>query len=130
VRFARSIVAVAVLLAPACYAHVTGTLEIDGVSFVPTWCGSGAPRGFPGVELADEQGRRLRLGQHLDGSAAVALFRPGSRIGETLPGCATVEIRPGTGKFNGTRNLDGAATLSCVNDQYRVVGSVEFKNCH
>ena len=101
-RFARSIVAVVVVLAPACYAHVTGTLEIDGVPFVPTWCGSGAPRGF----------------------------RPGSRIGETLPGCATVEIRPGTGKFNGTRNLEGAATLSCVSDQYRVVGSVEFENCH
>jgi hypothetical protein len=130
VRSAFSIAAVAVLLAPGCYAHVTGALEVDGVPFVANWCGSGAPRGFPGVELTDERGRRLRLAQHLDGTAAVALFRPGSRIGETLPGCATVDIRPGTGKFNGTRNLEGTATLSCVNDQYRVVGSVEFENCH
>jgi hypothetical protein len=113
-----------------CFAHVTSTVEVDGRSFSSTWCGSGAPRGFAGVELVDAIGRRLRLAQHLDGTAAVAYFPAGSAIGEDLPVCAAVDIRPGAGTINGTRNLDGTATFSCATDRHRIVGAVQFENCH
>jgi len=36
------------------------------------------------------------LAQHLDGTAAVAYFPAGSLIGEDLPVCAAIDIRPGT----------------------------------
>jgi len=113
-----------------CFAHVTSTVEVDGRSFSSTWCRSGAPRGVAGVELVDALGRRLRLAKHLDGTAAVAFFPAGSVIGEDLPVCAAVDIRPGNGKINGTRNLDGTATFSCATERHRIVGAVQFQNCH
>ena len=129
-RLVGRLVVLAVLASAGCVAHVNSTVAIDGVPFASNWCGSGVPRGFAGVELVDARGRRLRVGQHLDGTGAVAFFPAGSFVGENLPACSTVEIRPGTGRVNGTRNLDGMATFACVTDQHRVEGAVQFENCH
>ena len=84
------------------------------------------------------RGRRTRrrartataVGQHLDGTAAAAYFPAGSAIGEDLPVCAAIDIRSGTRKINGTRNLDGTATFSCATERHRIVGAAQFENCY
>jgi hypothetical protein len=110
---------------------VEGNLQVDGGPFSPTRCRSGQTGGFPGIELADDQGRRLRLAQNIDGTPSAAYLPPGSPIGENLSGaCGAVAIYPGTGMIGGIRNMDGRATLSCGTAEHSVVGAVRFENCH
>jgi hypothetical protein len=114
-----------------CYAHVTGDLQIDGTPFAATACRAGAPLGFPGIELADDHGRRLRLAQNIDGTLAAAYLPPGQPVGDVLSSqCGAVYAQQGTGVINGVRNIDGSATLSCQTASHRVVGNVRFENCH
>jgi hypothetical protein len=114
----------------ACTAHVTGALEVDGAPFQPTTCRSGPSLGFSGIELADEQGHRLRLAQTLDGTPAMIYFSPGQPIGENLGACAAVRAVFGVAVVNGVRNLEGYATLACETPRRRVTGTVQFENCH
>jgi len=109
---------------------VDGSLEVDGTPLAELRCQSGQRLGFAGVEIKDASGRRLRLGTTLDGTGAVAYFPPGSLVGENLPACASVDIRPGVGVLNGIRNLDGVATLSCVTSRHRITGSLSLESCH
>ena len=71
------------LVFTACTAHVTGGVQIDGAPFVATTCRSGQASGFSGVDLADDQGRRLRLAQSLDGSF-VGVYFPLATRSETI----------------------------------------------
>jgi hypothetical protein len=47
---------------------VTSSMHVDGTAFVPITCKSGQARGFAGVELADNEQRRLRLADDLGAS--------------------------------------------------------------
>lgn len=49
------------LLTAACSGTATGILYIDGTPFVPTTCRSGETYRFVGVELTDENGKRVQL---------------------------------------------------------------------
>lgn len=122
------------LLAPltlaACTAHVTSSVKINGVPFQPTTCVSGQSHGFPGVELADPQGNRLRMGTNFDGTTAVAYFTPASPVGDVLGTCANLSVQQGTGVINGVRNLEGSASLSCRTERNQIEGAVLFENCH
>jgi hypothetical protein len=112
------------LTVTGCYAHVTGDLQIDGAPFAATECRAGGPLGFPGIELADDQGRRLRLAQNMDGTLAGAYLPRGSQFGDALSSsCGAVYTQSGTGVINGVRNLDGSAALSCQTASHRVVGT-------
>jgi hypothetical protein len=113
-----------------CSAHVTSNLTVDGAPFPAASCRSGETSGFPGVELADVQGRRLRLAQNVDGTLAAAYFSAGSASGENLNACGTVSIQRGFGVVNGARNLEGSATLACRTEKHQVQGTVRFENCH
>jgi hypothetical protein len=126
----RSITAATLLLLCACTAHVTSELKVDGAPFTPTTCVSGQSRGFPGIELGDAQGRRLRLATNLEGFTGVAYFTPASTVGEGLGTCARMNTWQGVGVINGVRNLEGDATLTCQTISRRVEGRVQFKNCH
>jgi hypothetical protein len=100
------------------------------VPFRATTCSSGEGRGFPGVELADAQGNRLRLASDLDGSTAVAYFTPANPVGQVFRGCVAMSVQPGTGVVNGVRNLEGSANLACRIDAHSLEGAVRFENCH
>jgi hypothetical protein len=109
---------------------VTSSLQIDGSTFVPTTCRSGQARGFAGVELADEQQRRLRLAQAVDGTLQVIYFSPGTPVGENLGSCGTMTFQNGIAVVNGVRNVEGNATLSCGGARNTVLGSIAFEGCH
>jgi len=118
------------ILLVACSAHVSSSLQVDGARFSPTTCRSGQANGFAGVELADEQGQRLRLAHLLDGSFQALYFPSGSETGENLGACGTMSTREGGAVINGIRNLDGSAALDCGSSKYKVTGSVRFEGCH
>jgi hypothetical protein len=122
----------ALILAPlaACSAHVTSNVRVDGAPFQPKTCVSGQARGFPGIELGDAQGNRLRLATNVDGSTSVAYFTPARAGGEALGTCASLAVQQGTGVVNGVRNLDGAATLACQSPRRQIEGALRFENCH
>jgi hypothetical protein len=123
--------AICLMLAFAgCAAHVQSSLQVDGAPFSPSTCRSGQASGFSGVELADDQGRRLRLAQNLNGTPAGVYFPAGAPIGEDLAGCFTMSTQTGVGVVNGVRNVEGSALLSCRTERHQVSGSVQFKNCH
>ncbi len=114
----------------ACAAHVTSSLQVDGTAFVPTTCRSGQARGFAGVELADDQRRRLRLVQALDGTFQAVYFPPGHPVGQNLGSCGTLTLQNGIAVVNGIRNVEGSATLDCVGGSNTLKGSVSFEGCH
>jgi hypothetical protein len=120
----------AALVVVCCTAQVVSNLRINGAPYTLTRCVSGQTRGFPGVELADERGSRLRLATNIDGSAIAAYFPRGSTVGEYLGSCVSLRLEPGTGVINGARNTDGVATLACRTEQYWIEGTVRFENCH
>jgi len=122
--------AVLLLVLTACAAHVTSSLQVDGTAFVPTTCRSGQARGFAGVELADDQQRRLRLVQALDGTFQAVYFPPGHPVGQNLGSCGTLTLRNGVAVVNGIRNVGGKATLNCVGGSSTLRGSVTFEGCH
>jgi hypothetical protein len=109
---------------------VTSSLQIDGTAFVPTICKSGQARGFAGVELIDDQQRRLRLAQTLDGGFQAVYFPSGSSVGKNLGSCGTMTLQNGTAVVNGVRNVEGNATLHCGSEGHTLVGSVVFERCH
>ncbi len=113
-----------------CAPHVTSSLQIDGTAFVPKTCNSGQARGFAGVELVDDQQRRLRLAQTLEGAFQAVYFPPGASTGETLGRCGTMTLRNGVAVVNGVRNVEGKATLSCSGGGHTFGGSVDFEGCH
>jgi len=111
-------------------AHVTGGLQVDGTAFVPTTCRSGQLRGFGGVELADDQQRRLRLAQALDGTFQVVYFPPGHPVGQNLGSCGTLTFQNGIAVVNGVRTVEGSATLNCSGGSDTLSGSVAFEGCY
>ena len=114
----------------ACAAHVTSSLQVDGTAFVPTACRSGQALGFAGVELADDQQRRLRLVQALDGTFQAVYFPPGHPVGQNLGSCGTMTLQNGIAVVNGIRNVEGKATLNCGGGSNALRGSVAFEGCH
>lgn len=113
-----------------CAAHANSTLRVDGSRFVPAICQSGQTRGFVGVELVDEQQRRLRLAEGVDGGLQVVYLPPGAAVGEHLGDCGTIRLEAPGGAVNGVKNVAGQAELSCVGGQYQVTGHVSFEGCH
>lgn len=112
-----------------CAAHGS-TLRVDGTAFVPAICQSGQSRGFVGVELVDEQQRRLRLAQQPDGGFQAVYLPPGAAVGEHLGECGTITLKDATGVVNGVRNVDGDAQLRCETGPVQVTGHVTFEHCH
>jgi len=118
------------LVLTACAAHVTSSLQVDGTDFVPTTCRSGQASGFAGVELADDQQRRLRLVQAVDGAFQAVYFPPGQSVGQNLGSCGTLTLQNGVAVVNGIRNVEGRATLNCGGGSHTLNGSVAFEGCH
>jgi len=113
-----------------CRAHANSTLRVDGTAFEPVICQSGQTRGFVGVELVDEQQRRLRLAQGVDGGLQAVYLPPGAAVGEHLGDCGTLTLNATTSAVNGIKNVDGHAELSCQRGQNIVTGHVTFESCH
>jgi hypothetical protein len=117
-------------IAVACAAHMTSAVKIDGIPFVPTHCESGQHYGFAGVELADDEGRRLRLARGFDGRFQSAYFPAGSPLAESVVDCGTLDVKSGVGVVNGIRNVEGSASFRCKTPQHELVGGVRFDGCH
>ena len=113
----------------SCAGHVTGNLQIDGEPFAATTCRSGQLGGYSGVELSDDHGRRLRLAQNLDGTFAGVYFPPGSRTGDNLGTCGTLNVQPEPVVMNGVHPVDGNVTLVCKTEKHQMSGSALFENC-
>jgi len=113
-----------------CVAHTNSTLRVDGTSFVPVICQSGQTRGFVGVELVDEQQRRLRLAQGVDGGLQAVYLPPGAAVGVHLGDCGALTLNATTTSVNGVKNVDGHAELSCDRGPNTVTGHVVFESCH
>lgn len=113
-----------------CVAHFSGTLAVDGQPFVPVTCRSGAAYGGSGVEISDAVGYRMRLGANVDGSVGVALFQPGTAVGENLGVCGQTTISSQHSRVNGIVNMEGIAVLECEASGHRVTGQLQFENCH
>jgi len=110
----------------SCAGRVTGNLRIDGEPFAASTCRDGLSSGFPGVELADDRGRRLRLAQNLEGTLASVYFPPGSGLGENLGACGgTLEMHRG-----GRLPLYGNARLACRSERHQLSGWASFENCN
>jgi hypothetical protein len=121
---------VCLLFAAMGCAHLTSSMYVDGTPFVPTTCSSGQARGFAGVELADNDQRRLRLAQALDGTFQAVYFPPGAPVGENMGSCGTMTFQNGIAVVNGVRNVEGNAKLSCDAGRYKISGEVIFDGCH
>jgi len=125
-----AIVLAALAAMVGCTAHTNSTLRVGGTSFVPVICQSGQTRGFLGVELVDEQQRRLRLAQGVDGGLQAVYLPPGAAVGEHLGGCGTIKLDAPGGAVNGVKNVTGQAELRCEGGPYPVTGHVVFEGCH
>lgn len=124
------VVALAGAIVAGCAAHMTSALTVDGNAFVPTSCTSGQRYGFQGVELVDEQGRRLRLARAFDGRFQSAYFPAGSPTADYVTDCGTLDVQGQTGTANGIRNVMGSASLRCKTVHHELVGGVSFDHCH
>ena len=124
------LISVLALALAGCQSKVTGTLEVDGTPFVPKVCRSGEAFGFPGIELTDEGGRRLRLFASPEGTAAAALLSADAPTGVRLGQCGTLALEAQSSKINNITNVKGTARLSCETDTHKVSGNLEFENCH
>jgi hypothetical protein len=113
-----------------CAAHITSSMQIDGTAFAPRICYSGQARGFAGVELADDQQRRIRLAQAIDGTFQAVYFSPGAPVGENLGSCGTMMLQNGIAVVNGVRNVEGTAMLRCDSGRHKIVGDIAFEGCH
>lgn len=121
---------VALAAIAGCAAHTNSTLRVEGTSFVPVICQSGQRRGFLGVELVDEQQRRLRLSQGVDGGLQAVYLPPGAAVGEHLGDCGTIRLDAPSSAVNGVKNVTGQADLRCEAGPYQVTGHVSFEGCH
>jgi len=118
------------LMLAGCAAHTTGSIQINGTTFVPARCNSGQALGFAGVELADAQQRRLRLAHALDGRFEAVYFPPGAPLGDSLGSCGTMTLKTGVAVVNGVKNVEGFAQLRCDTGSVKVIGDVTFEGCH
>ena len=130
-----------VVIASGCVAHVTGNLQIDGTPFVVAQCRSGQRFGFVGVELADRDGRRVRLditGQEQlhwyatpphRGEAVMSVTEPGQDEWKVVGACGPMNAEDGGGKGM-MKRVEGEALLSCESKEHRISGTVQFGNCY
>ena len=116
--------------ASGCATHFDGDLRIDGAPFRPTYCLSRRTHNFGAVELGDDAGNRLRVGENVDGTPGTVYFGPGQPIGTNLGPCGAVQVTGGFGRFSGVDNVDGRATFACSAASPRVEGQLAFENCH
>lgn len=116
--------------AAGCTPMLNASLRVDGQPFIPTACRSGEAFGFPGVDLLDASGRRLRLVQRPDGLADVHFFPAGAPVAGTISACGQMWTERQSSRINMVYNVFGHATLQCSNAGSGVDGTIEFKNCH
>lgn len=110
---------------------ITGNLIVDGSAFSISKCQSGQAFSFTGIQLKDNEGRRLRLFKNpADGTVTVSFFPANQDSGQKLGDCASLHVESGYSRVNYILNQSGAATLNCNTGGHKVTGSVEFKNCH
>jgi hypothetical protein len=114
----------------SCQSKVTGTLEVDGAPFAVKQCRSGQAFGFSGVELTDASGNRLRLLANADGTCTAALFKGDGPTGDRLGQCGTLTMEAQSSRINSIINVKGTAKLACEAVNHKVIGNVEFENCH
>lgn len=128
----RAAAAFAVLASAGCKARLEGSLSINGAPFVAQSCRSTQPMGFGGVELADANGRRLRLVADPTGSgqAIAVLLAPGAAAGIATPNCGTLTIQPQNSRVNNVQNVEGRAQLQCATPEGVLMGTLAFGNCH
>ena len=120
----------AALALAGCTSKVTGTLEVDGSPFAVEECRSGQAFGFSGIELKDATGRRLRLLANGDGTCTAALFKGDSPTGDRVGQCGTLEMQAQSSRINSITNVMGKAQLACEAVGHKVLGGIEFENCH
>ena len=113
-----------------CHSKVTGTLQVDGTTFAVAQCRSGQAFGFSGIELADANGRRLRLFANPDGTCTAALFKGDSTTGDRLGPCGVLTMAAQSSRINSINNVQGTAKLACEAVGHKVAGNVGFENCH
>ncbi|HWS98764.1 MAG TPA: hypothetical protein VN256_00735 [Pyrinomonadaceae bacterium] len=124
------LICLAALALAGCTSKVTGALEVDGSPFEVKECRSGQAFGFPGIELTDAGGRRLRLLANADGTCSAALFKGDSATGDRLGECGTLTVQAQSSRINSITNVMGKAQLACEAGGHKVSGSIEFENCH
>ena len=113
-----------------CHAKVTGTLQVDGITFAVEQCRSGQAFGFSGIELTDANGRRLRLLASADGTCTAAIFKGDSTTGDRLGSCGVLTMEAQSSRINSIVNVKGTAKLACEAVGHKVTGKIEFENCH
>lgn len=123
-------ICLAALALVSCQSKVKGTLEVDGSPFAVKLCRSGQAFGFSGIELTDESDRRLRLLANADGTCTAALFKGDSPTGDQLGQCGSLRMEAQSSRINSITNIMGTAKLDCEAGGHRVVGDIEFENCH
>lgn len=129
-----AVIALAGAAAAGCIATVTGQLEVDRAPFVTQECRTGAAAGFfPGVQLTDANGQRLRLYSpppgH-SGAALVSISRAGSDVWDAVGPCGVMTFDWQLSRVWSHRNFKGSATLACQRNGREVSGQIDFKNCH
>lgn len=114
------------VLTASCASTVAGNLVVDGAPFRAIECRSGQAFGFKGVELADQEGRRIRIAQEREGEPATVYYPAHHSLGT----CSSLRLASSASKINGIRLVDGDAKLSCDDADRPVAGTVRFENCH
>ena len=114
----------------SCTSKITGTLQVDGSPFAIKQCRSGQAFGFSGIELTDASGKRLRVLANADGTCSAALFKGDSPTGDRLGQCGTLAMEAQSSRINSIVNVKGRAKLECEAVNHKVIGNVEFENCH
>jgi hypothetical protein len=116
----------ALLLLPSgCAPIVSSSLMVDGRPFVPVNCRSGERLLFPGIDLVDDHGQRLRLVQRPDGQADAYLLTAQPEAVTPLGQCGPMRTERQPIRIDTAYDLTGEATLNC-----RATGTLTFKNCH
>lgn len=127
---ARTLLLLLPIVAFGCSNKLSGSISLSEGKFVPTSCQNMARIGQRGVELADDESRRLRLIELPDGSADAYWFEGSSGKGKKLSDCVTLSVQDQKSTVNKVRNVMGKAELDCHRGDDELTGTVTFENCH
>lgn len=124
------VISVVALLWIGCSAELSSDLDLNGAKLKLTACRNGSVYGFRGVELAADNGTRLRIATTVTGEAEVVVMPAGSDKGTRLGSCGTFQIADQNSEINSVKNVEGRASFDCKGDGVALKGTASFGNCH
>lgn len=104
-----------------------GGLTLDGREFDVATCSSGQVWGFVGVDLTDQEGRRIHVARTVGKEARVRVFEAPTRSVD-LGSCGAIEVEvdevPGEPYL-----VSGSLDVTCAGEGHTLEGGYRFSRC-